>query len=486
MQHLPIRSRRDLPAVDLVLARMDDVDLPRAVKVAIIRRVLDSLRNRDPIPADDEIDAALLSAVREFQRQRIGPVLNGTGVLIHTNLGRSPLGLHVSRQVAEAASHYVNLEFNLSTGSRGTRSDYLEQNLALLCGAEGATVVNNNAAALMLVLQHYRRSATPLQAVTNENDRQQVIRSPEVIISRGELIQIGGGFRIPDILQASGVTLREVGTTNQTTIDDYREALTPRTALLLKVHHSNFFMEGFVKSPTTSAMAALARENGIALVEDLGSGAVLPTESLQAGLEHEPTPKEVLAQGVDLVTFSGDKLLGGPQAGIVAGRKELVDSLRSEPIYRAFRCDKLILVALQTVVDELLDEGGGSCLSNSCPSIPLHAMLSASVDQLRCRGEQILRSLAGLSLEAELTEGESRIGGGAMPRSAITSVAVAIRPNLSGEQTWDAVTLAERLRLGNPPVVGTIRADRFHLDLRTILPAQDARLVDALIAALRE
>ena len=458
---------------------MEDFDLPRPVKVAVIRRVLDAMRQRDPVPDAETVDVALFSAVREFQQQRIGPVLNGTGVLIHTNLGRVPIGRHAAKMVAETASHYVNLEFNLSTGSRGGRSAYLEHNLALLCGAEATAVVNNNAAALMLVLRHFCRADVRDGDVRAGATRQQELQRPEVVISRGELVQIGGGFRIPDILRASGVALREVGTTNHTTIDDYRRAISPRTVLLLKVHHSNFFMEGFVKSPTTGELAELARAKGLALVEDLGSGAVVRTEAFHPGLEHEPTPMEVLRQGVDLVTFSGDKLLGGPQAGIVAGKKDLVDLIRTEPVFRALRCDKLILVALQAVVDDLLREASDSRLS-----VPLHAMLSAPAEQLRCRGEQIIAALADLPLEAELADGEARIGGGAMPRSAIPSVVVAMRLRPAHLSQWDAASLAQQLRNGIPPVVGTVRSDHFCIDLRTIFPDQDGPLVDALRAAL--
>ncbi len=445
--------QRNLPAVDKVLAQVADIDLPRPAMVAVIRRVLEALRAADEIPDTEEIDAQIRTALRQLQHQRIVPVINATGVLIHTNLGRAPLGRHVIDELAEVASQYGNLEFDLSTGGRGGRSAYLEHNLALLCGAEAATVVNNNAGALVLVLRHLCQA-----------DRS------EVIISRGELVQIGGGFRIPDILEASGATLREVGTTNSTSIQDYRQAISPQTALLLKVHRSNFFMGGFVESPSTAALATLAKERQVPLVEDLGSGAVVPTELLHSKIEHEPTPEEVLRHGVDLVTFSGDKLLGGPQAGILAGKQTLVEGLRREPFFRALRCDKLILVALQTVVDASLRGE-----KPSLETVPIHAMLTTTMDQLRQRAETIKNELADLPWPVAVLDGEARIGGGSLPRSTVPSVVVSVQPKKS-----NLAKLSAQLRLSTPPVIGYIQADRLCFDLRTVFPQQDRQLIEAL------
>jgi L-seryl-tRNA(Ser) seleniumtransferase len=311
--------------------------------------------------------------------------------------------------------------------------------------------VNNCAAALVLTLRHFTK------------------KKREVIISRGELIQIGGGFRIPDILQASGAALREVGTTNKTTLDDYERALGADTAMILKVHRSNFFMGGFVESPSTESLVTLARAKRIPLVEDLGSGAIIATEKA-AAIEHEPTPSETLKRGVDLVCFSGDKLLGGPQAGIIAGKARHVAALKREPFFRALRCDKLILAALQTTVDLYL--------SGKTSAVPALAMMQLSNDQLRQRAEKIIARLRDVSLRPEIGEGKGQIGGGTLPRSTIRSVTL----DFSGDQL---PAFAARLRRGTPPVIGYIAAGKFKLDLRTILSRQDEELVTALHLAAR-
>ncbi|MBU6402631.1 MAG: L-seryl-tRNA(Sec) selenium transferase, partial [Verrucomicrobia bacterium] len=309
----PVRVQRAIPAVEKVLQALGATDLPRPVVTAVVRRELAALRQAEKIPDYDAVLAGIRAALETLRRSRLQPVINGTGILVHTNLGRAPLGPAVVEALGTIAASYNNLEFDLSSGERGGRAGYLEQSLALLCGAEAATVVNNCAAALVLALRHFTAGARK-----------------EVILSRGELVQIGGGFRIPEILEASGAQLREVGTTNQTTLSDYAKAIGRSTAMLMKVHRSNFFMGGFVASPTTEELAALARQHRLPLVEDLGSGAMVDTGKA-GGVEHEPTPAEVLRRGVDLVCCSGDKLLGGPQAGIIAGRVKLVAALKREP-----------------------------------------------------------------------------------------------------------------------------------------------------------
>src|SRR5438093_3384670 len=348
---------RSLPAVEKVLQSLGEVDVPRPVVVGVVRRELAELRSEKQIPDFDAVLARIRSSLDVLRRSRILPVINGTGVIVHTNLGRSPLGPAVVETLQAIAANYNNLEFDLSGGERGSRAAYLEHNLALLCGAEAATVVNNCAAALVLILRHF-----------TSGERK------EVIISRGELIQIGGGFRIPEILEASGARLREVGTTNKTSLNDYRHAIDKPTAMILKVHRSNFFMGGFVESPATEEIAVLAKKKRLPLVEDLGSGALVETEKL-ADLEHEPTPDEAMKRGVDLVCFSGDKLLGGPQAGIIAGKARRVAALKHEPVFRALRCDKLILSALQTTVDLYLSD-------RAADSIPALALLRVSSDEL--------------------------------------------------------------------------------------------------------
>jgi L-seryl-tRNA(Ser) seleniumtransferase len=349
-----------------------------------------------------------------------------------------------------AAANFNNLEFDLLKGERGARGQYLEHSLALLCHAQAATVVNNCAAALVLVLRHF---------ISPGKD--------EIIISRGELVQIGGGFRIPEILEASGARLREVGTTNKTDLVDYVRAVNRRTALILKVHHSNFYMGGFVESPATDDIAALARKKRIPFVEDLGSGAAVATERLN-DLEHEPTPAEILKHNVDLVTFSGDKLLGGPQAGIIAGRAKIIGRLKREPLFRAFRCDKLVMAALQATVE--------TYLAGHEQDLPVVRMLNTSCDDLRARAEKMLAVLAvKTKLQCDVGTANSQIGGGTLPKSAIQSVTLDFRAG-------DLKALAARLRTASPPVIGYIAGNRFKIDLRTVFPEQDSLLVAALLA----
>jgi L-seryl-tRNA(Ser) seleniumtransferase len=444
---------RAIPSVDQVIQGLGDVGLPRTVLVGKVRSELASLRRQRVIPGQVELLANLRRSLERFRHSRIQPVINGTGILIHTNLGRAPLSASAVAAV-QAATGYCNLEYDLTRGERGDRAAYLEQNLAVLCGSQAATVVNNCAAALVLILRHFVRPSRC-----------------QVVISRGELIQIGGGFRIPEILEASGATLREVGTTNKTTLSDYLRALGPGTALILKVHRSNFFMGGFVDSPATGAIAQAARRKRIPFVEDLGSGAVVATEMV-SGLEHEPTPAEALADGVDLVCFSGDKLLGGPQAGVIAGRRKWVTALKREPLFRALRCDKLILSALQATVDGHL---GGS----GAEQPPALAMAHLSPEVLRLRADRILIALRELPAKVKVVEGRSQMGGGALPRSTIPSVTIELRPvQISvGE-------LAARLRAGTPPVAGVVSNGAFRIDLRTVFPFQDEELVQRLCGTL--
>jgi L-seryl-tRNA(Ser) seleniumtransferase len=300
------------------------------------------------------------------------------------------------------------------------------------------------------------------------------------VISRGELIQIGGGFRIPEILEASGARLCEVGTTNKTSLTDFSRAITRETALILKVHRSNFFMEGFVDSPPTEAIAKLARERRIPFVEDLGSGAMIHTETIP-GLEHEPTPAEVLRNGVDLACFSGDKLFGGSQAGIIVGKAKLVAALKREPLFRALRCDKLILAALEATVDIYLRNLTDHTIASdemSRPRIPLLAMLDVSNDELQLRAGKIIAPLDGLAINVAMGKGRSQIGGGALPRSFVESTTLDISHNTLRPQE-----LAARLRSHVPPIVGFIEQGKLKLDLRTVFPDQDAEIVAARRAA---
>jgi L-seryl-tRNA(Ser) seleniumtransferase len=327
---------RAIPSVNKILQSLGDTGLPGPVVVDAVRRHLKALRSTRTIPHHDAVIADIRASLRGLRMSRLVPVINATGILVHTNLGRAPLGPDGLHALATIGANYNNLEYSLAAGARGGRASYLEHGAAILCGAEAAAVVNNNAAALVLILDHFCRA-----------------EALEVVISRGELLQIGGGFRIPELLESRGARLREVGTTNQTAVADYARAIGRKTALILKVHRSNFFMEGFVESPSTADLAALARRKRVPFVEDLGSGAIIQTETAE-GAEHEPTPAEVIQQGVDLVCFSGDKLFGGPQAGIIVGRRKMIDALKREPLFRALRCDKLILSALESTVDTYL------------------------------------------------------------------------------------------------------------------------------------
>ncbi|MDB6057954.1 MAG: L-seryl-tRNA(Sec) selenium transferase [Verrucomicrobiales bacterium] len=450
------KQLRAIPAVEKVIQKIGKTELPRPALVTLIRRELAKVRKEKKIPDHDAIMSQIRGKVSSLQRSRIQPVINGTGVVIHTNLGRSVLPKAAQDALQSVASQYNTLEYDLTTGERGSRGNYLEHNLAVLCGAEAATVVNNCAAALVLILHHF---------VNRDPNRKQVV------INRGELVQIGGGFRIPEILESSGAVLREVGTTNKTSIGDYAKAIGRETAMVLKVHRSNFFMSGFTESPETAAISALARKKKIPFVEDLGSGAVVQTEKY-AGCEHEPTPAEILKQGVDLVCFSGDKLLGGPQAGVIAGNAKLVAALKRNPLFRALRCDKLILSALEATVDLYL--------SGQDNSIPNFSMLQTNETELFARAQKMMEQLTALPLKISVGKGNSQIGGGTLPRSAAPSVVLEIIP-----QQFPVAELATRLRLPKAglPVIGYVSHGRFKIDLRTVFATQDAQVVEAIRSA---
>ena len=447
------RARRQIPAVGRILDALGHLDLPRPVVVDLIRRKLSQIRAGKEVPDFDSIVALVRRSLDELRASRLQPIINGTGIVIHTNFGRAPLASEAIRALNEIGSGYLNLEYDLATGDRGGRGSYIENALALLCGAEAATVVNNCAAALVLIVRHFTRTKT------------------DVVISRGELVQIGGGFRIAEIIEVTGAKVREVGSTNKTTLDDYACAVGSKTAMILKVHRSNFFMSGFVESPSSEKIAALARKNRIPFVEDLGSGAIVATEEF--GITgHEPTPAEVLKSGVDLVCFSGDKLFGGPQAGIIAGRNRLISALRREPLFRALRCDKLCLAASQATVDLHLNQW-----TNEIPTL---ALLQITEDELRARAVAICDQLSKRCSGLQIAVGRStaKAGGGTLPKSNMSSVTIEVV-----SRNCSLVELAERLRKSTPPLIGHIANDRFKLDLRTIFPHQDDLVVDAIRAA---
>ena len=435
---------------------MGHCDLPRPVIVDLVRRKLSEIRAARSVPKFESIMALVRRSLDELRASKLQPIINGTGIVIHTNFGRAPLPRDAICPLDGIGSGYSNLEYDLAAGERGRRGSYVETALGLLCEAEAATVVNNCAAALVLIVRHFTRTKT------------------DVVISRGELVQIGGGFRIGEIIEATGAKLREVGATNKTTVNDYARAIGANTAMILKVHRSNFFMSGFVESPSPEEISALAQKKRIPFIEDLGSGAVVATEELGIA-EHEPTPAEALKSGVDLVCFSGDKLFGGPQAGIIAGKKRLVAALKREPLFRALRCDKLCLAALQSTVDLHLNQ--------ATAGIPALALLQIPEDELRARAAEICDQLSKkcTSLQIAIGRGAAKAGGGTLPKSTMPSVTIDIVPKNSS-----LADFAATLRAWNPPVIGYIAGDRFKLDLHTIFPQQDDLVVEVIRSACTE
>lgn len=447
--HDGLSSRRALPSVTRVLEEVGQIDLPRPVIVNAIRRHLDGCRKAESIPDFDKIVHNVRETLDQHLRSRLQTVVNGTGVILHTNFGRAPLAQDAAKFVAAIAAGYANIEFDMAGGGRGGRARYLEHNLAILCGAEAATVVNNCAAALVLAVTHFAAGG-------------------EVIISRGELVQIGGGFRIGEILTATGARLREVGATNRTSLGDYEEAITAETRLIVNVHRSNFFMEGFVESTDLTDLARLAHKRRIPLLADLGTGA-LPSDA-ESPIGSEPTPPEALKKGADLVCFSGDKLFGGPQSGIIAGRRRLITELKKEPLFRALRCDKLCLAALQATVDQHL--------AGASAEVPVLALLQIPKDELRARAAAMFERLRGLPAQITLGRGSGKAGGGTLPRAVIPSITIDIVPGFGSLEQ-----LAEALRKRPTPVIGHISGGAFKLDLRTIFPWQDETVVDAIRSA---
>jgi len=474
-ERLKRRSRREIPAVNRVLDALGENELatasklPRPLVVDLVRRELSRIRNTSEIPGFESMIEQIGESLELLRASRLQQIINGTGVVIHTNFGRAQLAPEAIRALEEIGSGYSNLEYDLGTGDRGPRGAYIENALALLCGGEAAVVVNNCAAALVLIVHHF---AARNPAARPHPGRGGKASRNEIIISRGELVQIGGGFRIGGIIAAAGGTLREIGATNKTTVEDYRCAITARSAMILKVHRSNFFMSGFVESPSAAAIAALARKKRIPFIEDLGSGAVVATEQLGV-TEHEPTPAEALKAGAGLVCFSGDKLFGGPQAGIIVGKKRFVAALKREPLFRALRCDKLCFAALQATID--------LHLNLAAAKIPAIGLLQVGEGKLRTRVAAIKDHLSDLPLQVTIGQSTAKVGGGTLPKSMMPSVTIEIIP-----RHGSAADLAARLRRTTPPIVGYIANDRFKLDLRTIFPHQDEVVVDAIRRACAE
>ena len=447
---------RDLPSVDRVMASDGMAALteayPRDWVVELVRRELDSARQKirdgGKAPSAGDVVDGVSGELRSINEVAPRQVINATGVIIHTNLGRAPLSPAAVDAMTQAARGYTDLEMDLSTGRRGSRQAHLQSLLQQVTGAEAAMAVNNNASALLL-------------------GRSAMAAGKEVIVSRGEAVEIGGGFRIPDVLKQSGVTLVDVGTTNRTYVRDYEDAITENTAVMLKVHSSNFRVEGFTAEVEPSELVALSKEKGIPVLHDVGSGALLPTEAY--GLAHEPIPQQSIAAGIGLVFFSGDKLLGGPQSGIVVGQTELVRRLERHPLARAVRIDKMSLAGLTATVLHYLKQEAET-------EIPVWKMISANEQGIKDRA---VRWKTQLSIPGEVISGRSAVGGGSLPGETLPTWLLAIP---CGGDAGGPERVMRRLREANPPVVARIEDDRVILDPRTVMPEEE----EALLTALRE
>lgn len=460
---------RQIPSVDELLSRPTVAELAtrvdRALVVAAVRAVLERLRRQIAAGERAEIETELAALDRRIASEldqmlaySLEPVINASGVILHTNLGRAPLSEAAVERLAAMARGYSNLEYDLARGERGRRDVHAARLLTRLLGAEAAIVVNNNAAAVFLALNTLAEGG-------------------EVIVSRGELIEIGGSFRIPEILAKSGALLREVGTTNRTRAADYENAITERTRLLLRVHLSNFRMIGFVERPEASELVALGRKYSLPVCEDLGSGCLVDLRPY--GVPDEPRAQEALAAGVDVVTFSGDKLLGGPQAGVIAGRKSLVERLRKNPLFRALRVDKLTYAALEATLRDYL--------AGRLDAIPGLRMIRATRQEISRRAEAFAEELGRAvssrapdsGAKVEMREGWSVIGGGSTPGVELPTRLVVVTP-----ARLSAADLEARLRAAKPPVICRVEEDRVLVDLRTVFPEQEKTLAQAMAQAL--
>lgn len=440
-------SLRDLPSVDQLLQQPRTTgwitEYGRPLTLDALRQALERARDgyvhTNQVPGINTLLDFALHTLKDWSTPSLQPVINATGVILHTNLGRAPLSSASVQAIQSVSLGFSNLEFDLSKGQRGSRQVHAEILLTHLTRAEAALVVNNNAAAVLLVLSTFARRR-------------------KVIISRTQLVEIGGGFRIPDVMQQSGAHLHEVGTTNRVHLTDYQSAIDEVSpALIMHVHRSNFRLSGFTDEPALPDLARIAHQAGIPLVDDLGSGALLDTARF--GLGHEPTIFESLEAGADLVCFSGDKLLGGPQAGIIIGKADLIGKLKKHPLARAIRADKLCLAALSaTLLHYLKDE--------ALQEIPIWHMIAASVNDLQARAEGWVNILG----VGEVISNQSTVGGGSLPDETLPTRVLALSvpsPN----------RILEQLRLGHPPVVARLEADKIIFDPRTILPHQDQELV---------
>ncbi|MFZ9858405.1 MAG: L-seryl-tRNA(Sec) selenium transferase [Roseiflexaceae bacterium] len=434
---------RRIPSIDRLIGLLDPtLDLPHALIVSHARALLDELRQApDQIPSHEHIAQLLTTRLAMLTMPSLRPVINATGVLLQTNLGRA----HLSTAAQQAIQQYAgatSIEYDLVQGQRGERNQHMAKLLTELTGAEAAVAVNNNAAAVLLILSTF--------AV-----------GKEVIVSRGQAVEIGGGYRIPDVLRQSGATLIDVGTTNRTYAHDYEAAITERTAMILRVHTSNFRIQGFVHDAELQELAAIAHKHNILLVDDVGSGSLIDVS--QFGLTAEPLVHERIAQGADLVCFSGDKLLGGPQAGLIVGHAPLIQQLTKHPLMRAIRLDKLIMAALQTTLMSYIT---GRALTE----IPIWQMISASPDAIMQRAQRIL---AQIPSGWQISACESTVGGGSLPGDTLPSFAV-VRPHDTPQH------LAQLLRIGTPAIVGRVSNHALWLDLRSVLSQYDDTIIERI------
>ncbi|HLY59863.1 MAG TPA: L-seryl-tRNA(Sec) selenium transferase [Terriglobia bacterium] len=449
---------RQIPPVDELLGResLREVEkrVGRRLLVEATRKTIQSLRTRISSGAIFDISIAslekeIIAAAESSAEFSLRPVINASGVVLHTNLGRAPLAAKAVERLAETAGVYTNLEYNLDEGERGKRDEHTDRLFARLLGAEMTLVVNNNAAAVFLALNTLAEGG-------------------EVIVSRGELIEIGGAFRIPDICGKSGAVLREVGTTNRTRLSDYTDAINDRTRAILRVHPSNFRVVGFTERPELAEVVALAHEHHLPLVEDLGSGSLFDLTDF--GIYDEPTVGPSLKAGVDVIAFSGDKLLGGPQAGILTGRREPLLKIRRNPLFRALRVDKLTIAALEATV--------AIYLRGDLNEIPIVHMIQIAPEELARRAAHLAERITeNPGMKVQVQEGESVVGGGSTPGQSLpTSLVCVSHPKLSAQ------ALESELRRNEPPIIARIEGDRLVMDLRTVLANQEEQIVEALRA----
>ena len=439
------------PRLEALFAEMSEKIVTRAV-----RQGLDELRKNvlegkiEELPTREALCGRIAAIAWREASPSLQRVINGTGIILHTNLGRACLSDKAAKAACAVAGSYSTLEYNIATGGRGLRYTHVEDLLCRLTGAESALVVNNNAAAVLLTLS----------ALTTGG---------QVVVSRGELVEIGGSFRVPDIMEACGAELKEVGTTNKTHLRDYDKAICADTKALMKVHTSNYRIVGFTETPALADMVRLGHDRGLLVIEDLGSGCLIDLN--QFGIHDEPTVQDSLRAGVDVVSISGDKLLGGPQAGIILGKKCYIDILKKHPLTRAMRVDKMTLAALEATLRSYEAE-------KALEEIPTMAMLAVSQEQLKAKAETLCEGLVAAGCNAQVVETEGQVGGGSVPTKMLKSFAVAMEP-----KNGSVDEMEEKLRLGMPPIIGRINHDRYLLDVRTLKETDYEEIIAAAVEA---